>query len=57
MLNHLTILLLYFGLCWLVAVLGRQRKWGFWGYFWSSVFMSPLLGILFLLASDPKPNR
>jgi hypothetical protein len=57
MLNHLTILLLYFGLCWLVAVLGRQRKWGFWGYFWSSVFMSPLLGVLFLLASDPKPNR
>ena len=57
MLNHLTILLLYFGLCWLVALLGRQRKWGFWGYFWSSVFMSPLLGILFLLASDPKPNR
>jgi hypothetical protein len=57
MLNHLTILLLYFGLCWLVALLGRQRKWGFWGYFWSSVFMSPLLGVLFLLASDPKPNR
>ena len=57
MLNHFTFLLLYFGLCWVIALLGKNRKWGFWGYLWSSVFLSPLFGFLFLLASDPKPDR
>jgi hypothetical protein len=40
-----------------VAVFGRRRKWGFWGYFWASLLMSPLVGTLFVLASDPRPRR
>lgn len=40
----------------LVAAFGRQRKWGFWGYLWASLLMSPLLGLLFVLAGD-KPER
>lgn len=41
----------------LVAVFGRRRKWGFWGYFWASLLMSPVLGLLFVLAGDPLPRR
>ncbi len=41
----------------LVAVLGRHRKWGFWGYFWASLLMSPVLGALFVLAGDPPQRR
>lgn len=41
----------------LVAVVGRHRKWGFWGYFWASLLMSPVLGALFVLAGDPQPRR
>lgn len=48
---------LYFLGSLLVAVIGRHRKWGFWGYFWASLFMSPILGALFVLAGDPPPRR
>lgn len=54
MLNQYTIILVYLGLCLVVAFLGGKRKWGFWGYLWSSILFSPLFGLLFLLASDPK---
>lgn len=57
MLNQYSLILIYLGLCLAIAVLGRKRKWGFWGYLWSSMIFSPLLGFIFLLASDPKPNR
>lgn len=40
----------------LIAVAGRHRKWGFWGYLWASLLMSPVMGLLFLLAGD-KPAR
>lgn len=40
----------------LVATFGRHRKWGFWGLLWASMLMSPLLGLLFVLAGD-KPQR
>jgi len=52
--NQYVIILIYVALCVAVGFLGRNRKWGFWGYLWSSILFSPLLGILFLLAADPK---
>jgi len=57
MINQIVIILLYLGLSLLVAILGRKRKWGFWGYLWSSILFTPFLGLVFLLASDPKPDR
>ena len=48
---------IYLGLCLLIALMGSRRKWGFWGYLWSSILFTPLLGLLFLLASDPLPDR
>lgn len=37
-----------------VAWLGRNRKFGFWGYFFASLFFSPLLALLLLAASDKR---
>jgi hypothetical protein len=42
--------------CFLIALLGINRKMGFWGYFFSSLLLSPVIGILLLLVSDPKPR-
>lgn len=41
----------------LVALLGRRRKWGYWGYLWSSILFTPLFGFLFVLAADPPPKK
>jgi len=41
----------------LVAGFGRRRKWGFWGYLWASLLMSPVLGLLFVLAGDQPPRQ
>ncbi|MBM3853782.1 MAG: hypothetical protein FJ399_11600 [Verrucomicrobia bacterium] len=47
-------ILIYVGLSCLVAYLGRERKFGFWGYLVASVFLSPLMGALLVLGSDPR---
>ncbi len=38
----------------LVALMGINRKLGFWGYFFASMLLSPLIGFLLVLASDPR---
>ncbi len=43
-----------FFICLVIGYLGRHRKFGFWGYFFGSIFLTPLIGLLLLLASDPK---
>lgn len=57
MLHYAILIVPYIALCVLVAYLGRRRKWGYWGYLWSSVLFTPLLGILFVLAADPSPKQ
>lgn len=51
--------LIWLGLAYLVAVLGRDRKFGFWGTLIISVLFSPIVGLLTVFASDarPKPPR
>ncbi len=51
--------LVYIGVGGLIASFGRDRKLGFWGYFLCSVFLTPLMGLLLVLASDRKsvPSR
>ena len=51
----------------IIGLLGKNRKFGFWGYFFGSLLLSPLLGLLLLLASEkigitagipgPRSNR
>ncbi len=38
----------------LVGLLGRHRKFGFWGYFFGSIVLTPVIGLLMVLASDPR---
>ncbi len=42
----------YIGLCWLIAHNGRTTKFGFWGNFAVSLVLSPLVGLLVLLAQE-----
>lgn len=46
---------LWLSLCTLVGFMGRQRKFGFWGYFIASTLLTPLIGLLLVLASDKRP--
>ena len=39
-----------------VAFLGRRRKFGFWGYFFGSLLLTPIIGLLLVLAAD-SPAR
>lgn len=34
--------------------LGRRRTFGFWGYFFCSLALTPLVGVVALLASPPR---
>ena len=55
---HIAILLsVYMLFCLLMGVLGIHRKFGFWGYFFGSIVLTPLMGLLLVLASDPKKPR
>jgi hypothetical protein len=47
-------LLIYLGFSILVGLMGRDRKFGFWGYFFASLLLSPLLGFLLVICSDPR---
>lgn len=40
----------------IIAILGCRRKLGFWGYFFASLLLSPLLGLLLVIVSDKKPG-
>ena len=50
-----TIYAIYFAVCFLIAVLGHNRKFGFWGYFFASLLFTPLIGVLLVIASDKRP--
>jgi hypothetical protein len=45
----MTLFLVYVGLCFLVAAVGKHRPLKFWGYFFSSFFLTPIVGLLLLL--------
>ncbi|ESQ11996.1 MAG: hypothetical protein N838_01385 [Thiohalocapsa sp. PB-PSB1] len=57
MIHYLILGAVYIALCMLVAFIGRRRKWGYWGYLWSSVLFTPALGFMFVLAADAPPKR
>ena len=38
----------------LLGLMGYNRKFGFWGYFFASMLLTPFIGILLVLASDPR---
>lgn len=44
-------------LSFVVGFIGKNRKFGFWGYFFASLLVTPLIGLLLVLASDPRPRN
>lgn len=38
----------------LIGYLGRNRKMGFWGYFFATLFLTPFIGAILLIVSDKK---
>jgi len=51
---HLLIIgAIWMGLCLLIAAFGSKYRFGFWGYFFGSLILSPLIGLLLLLAAIP----
>lgn len=50
-------MLIYVGLCLILGFVGRDHKFGFWGYFFCSLFLTPLLGVLLVVASDKRPRK
>jgi len=44
----------YLASCLIVALLGTNRKYGFWGYFFAAMALTPLVGIFIVLASDVR---
>jgi uncharacterized membrane protein len=42
----------YITICFGVACLGINRKFGFWGYFFGSLLLTPLIGIILVVGSD-----
>lgn len=47
------LVVLYLILCLGVGALGMNRKFGFWGYFFGSILLTPVIGALLVLASTP----
>ena len=38
----------------IVALMGINRKFGFWGYFFASMLLTPIVGLILVLASDRR---
>jgi hypothetical protein len=38
----------------LIGAYGRDRKMGFWGYFFASLLLTPAVGLLLVLGSDRR---
>jgi len=46
--------LIYLVASFLVALLGKNRKFGFWGYFFGSLLLTPIIGLLLVLGADKR---
>lgn len=51
---HPIIIAIYIFASLLLALLGRNRKMGAWGYFFASLLLTPIIGALLVLASDSR---
>jgi hypothetical protein len=48
------VLAVYLGLCLVAGILGRNRRIGFWGYFFGSIVFTPCIALVFLLLATPR---
>jgi hypothetical protein len=48
---------IYIFACWLVGHFGEDTKFRFWGNFAISFFLTPIVGLVVLLAQDKRPKE
>jgi hypothetical protein len=46
----------YILLSFVVAFFGRNREFGFWGHFFFSLIVTPVIGLLALIGGAPRPK-
>ena len=52
-----TLMFIYAAACTLVGMLGTNRTMGFWGYFFASAVLTPVVGFIMMLISGPLVRR
>ena len=50
-------IIIWIGLCLLVALAGTEKSLGYWGTFFISLLLSPFIGLIIALVSSPKIGR
>ena len=40
----------------LIGFFGRNFRFGFWGYFFASILLTPIVGLIMLLGAIPKKD-
>jgi hypothetical protein len=55
--HYLIIIVLWFVASFAIAMFGARFRFGFWGYFFGSLMLSPVVGLLLLLAAIPPRER
>lgn len=53
----MTIFWMFLGLSVLIGLIGIKTRFGFWGNFFASMLLTPLIGFLFVIAARPKAAR
>lgn len=48
-----TIILLVFFCSLVIGIFGRRKKLGFWGFFFASLMLTPVFGLLLLVIAGP----
>lgn len=54
MIYYIGLAAIYCFVAYIVALMGRNRKFGFWGYLFLSLLATPVVGLLTVLSSYPK---
>jgi len=39
---------------WIIGIMGTNKKFGFWGFFFGSLLFSPIVGLLMFFAADQE---
>ncbi len=53
---YMIFIMIYLIICILIGYAGRNRKFGFWGFLFCSIFLTPITGFVAYLASCEKLN-
>jgi uncharacterized membrane protein YvlD (DUF360 family) len=48
------LIVVYLALCLAAGITGRNRRIGFWGFFFASIVLTPILTFLFLHIAAPR---